>query len=146
MELKEASEMISDYIKGCHDIIHRRGHKIAQEYGLTFDQFHILIFLRKKASPTINEISNKFSRAQNTISEKISRLEEKGLVERVGDPNDRRITRVILTEKGLDLIKTIKRERSTRVTHTALMNMEEEEVENLLTNLGKLYKLLREEV
>ncbi|GFN34287.1 MarR family winged helix-turn-helix transcriptional regulator [Tepidimicrobium xylanilyticum] len=146
MELKETSEMIADYIKGCNDIIHKKGHKIAQEYGLTYDQFHILIFLCKKGTPTINEISSKFSRAQNTISEKISRLEEKELVKRVGDPEDRRITRVILTEKGLDLIQTIKRERSTRVIYQALEKMEGQEIENLLINLSKLYKYLREEV
>lgn len=94
--------------------------------------------------PTINEISNKSNRAQNTISEKISRLEGKGLVKRINDVCDRRITRVAITEDGLKLIKDIKKERSNRVIYAALSKMEEVEVDNLLSALEKLYNNLKE--
>ncbi|CCQ97846.1 putative Uncharacterized HTH-type transcriptional regulator YsmB [[Clostridium] ultunense Esp] len=146
MELQKASETISDYIRECSNIIHTKGHQIAQEYGLTYDQYHLLIYLSfSEKPPTINEISKKFNRAQNTISEKISRLEEKELVSRVDDPKDRRVTRVIITERGLDLIHTIRQERSNRVTYIALEKMEKDEIENLLTNLSILYNNLKKE-
>ena len=58
---------------------------------------------------------------------------------------DRRITRVIITEKGLNLINTIRQERSNRVTYIALKKMNNREVENLLTNLTKLYNNLNKE-
>ena len=146
MELQKTSEVISNYIRECSNIIHTKGHQIAQEYDLTYDQYHLLIYLSfSKKPPTINEISKKFSRAQNTISEKISRLEEKELVSRIGDPMDRRVTRVIITEKGHNLIHTIRQERSNRVTYIALEKMEKGEVESLLTNLSKLYNYLNKE-
>mgnify|MGYP001018576494 CR=1 FL=1 len=146
MELQKASEAISNYIRECSNIIHKKGHQIAQEYDLTYDQYHLLIYLSfSKTPPTISEISKKYNRAQNTISEKISRLEEKELVSRIDDSMDRRITRVIITEKGLNLINTIRQERSNRVTYIALKKMNNREVENLLTNLTKLYNNLNKE-
>ncbi len=146
MELQKKSESISYYIRECSNIIHHKGHQIAQEYGLTYDQHHLLIYLNKsKVAPTINDISNKFNRAQNTISEKVSRLEDKGLVKRCEDVEDRRITRVYITERGKELIHTIKQERSNRVVYSALKNMEDEEVDELLKNLAKLHDVLTEE-
>ena len=128
MELHKASEIISNYIRECSNIIHRKGHQIAQEYDLTYDQYHLLIYLSfSEHPPTINEISKKFNRAQNTISEKISRLEEKGLVNRRDDIEDRRVTRVEITEKGVNLINLIRQERSNRVTYVALEKMRTDE-------------------
>ncbi|HSH36754.1 MarR family winged helix-turn-helix transcriptional regulator [Schnuerera sp.] len=146
MELQKISETISNYIRECSNIIHTKGHQIAQEYDLTYDQYHLLIYLSfSDKPPTINEISRKFNRAQNTISEKITRLEEKGLVSRVDDIDDRRITRVIISEEGLNLIRIIKQERSNRVTFIALEKMKKNEAEDLLNNLGKLYNNLNKE-
>jgi len=145
LELQDTSEAISDYIRKCSHIIHTKGHHIAKEFGLTYDQYHLLIYLMElDTPPTINEISNKSNRAQNTISEKISRLEGKGLVKRINDVCDRRITRVAITEDGLKLIKDIKKERSNRVIYAALSKMEEVEVDNLLSALEKLYNNLKE--
>jgi len=110
MDLQHASEVISRYIWECSNIIHAKGHNIAKECGLTYDQYHRLIYLKNsKEPPTINEISNILNRAQNTISEKVTRLEEKGLVKRIDDEKDRRIKRVFVTEEGLKLVETIKK-------------------------------------
>ncbi len=95
-----------------------------------------------KRAPTINDIAKKFNKAQNTTSEKISRLEEKGLVNRVGDKQDRRMTRVTITRQGKSLIDTIKQERSNRATYVALETMNESEVDSLLLNLARLYNNL----
>ena len=140
MDLQKKSESISYYIRECSNIIHTKGHQIAQEYNLTYDQYHLLVYLNLvETPPTISDISKKFGRAQNTISEKISRLEEKGLANRVDDKEDRRITRVTITEEGKDLVHIIKRERSNRATYAALEKMDKSEVDNLLKNLTILY-------
>lgn len=145
MELIQASEAVSRYLWQCNNIIHKKGHIIAKEYGLTYDQFHMLLYLKHSDKPpTINDISSKLNRAQNTISEKVTRLEEKGLAKRIGDENDRRITRVLVTEAGIELVKTIKKERRNRATYTALSKMDEAEVKNLLLSLEKLYNNLKE--
>lgn len=145
-DLQEKSELISNFIRSSSRIIYERGHRIAEEYGLTYDEYHILIFLIKRTeAPSINELSKRFNRAQNTISEKISRLEGKKLVEKFDDELDRRITRIIITSKGKELIGTIREERNIKIVYNALESIDEKQVDNLLKNLNKLYENLKEE-
>ena len=144
-KLQEKSESTAFYIRECSNIIHEKGHQIAEEYGLTYDQYHLLLYLNfRETPPSINDISKKFNRAQNTMSEKISRLMEKNLVLKVDDEKDRRITRVIITEKGKKLIYTIRQERTNRIVYRAIEKMDEDEVDSLLINLNKLYDNLKE--
>lgn len=144
MELDIESELISDYIRKCSNIIHKKGHDIAKEYDLSYDQYHLLIYLNlMKESPTIKEVAEKFNKAQNTTSERISRLEEKKLIQRLDDDQDRRVTRVILTDKGVELIEIIKKERSNKGVYLALEKMEQQEIDNLVISLTKLYDNLK---
>lgn len=144
MELDIKSGLISDYIRKCSSIIHQKGHHIAKEYDLSYDQYHLLIYLNlMEEPPTIKEIAEKFNKAQNTTSERISRLEEKKLVQRIDDDQDRRVIRVISTEKGIKLIETIKEERSNRGVYLALEEMKKEEIDDLLLSLTKLYDNLK---
>lgn len=145
LEVQSKSETISHYIRSCSRIIHKRGHKIAEEYGLTYYQFHILLYLNKQnLPPSVNDIAKSFNRAQNTTSEQISELAKKDLVNKVDDENDRRITRIIITDKGKGLIDTIKEERNIKIVSHALESMDKGEVDNLLNNLNKLYESLKE--
>lgn len=53
-----------------------------------------------KKAPTISRISRALSISLAMMTRIIDRLEEKGLVERNTDPDDRRAIRITLTEKG----------------------------------------------
>ena len=148
MDLLEKSERVSRYIRQCNNIIHTRGHDIAKEYGLTYDQYHLLLFLKMNIDepPSIRDLSKRFNKAQNTTSEKISRLEEKKLVEKLVDEDDRRVMRVKIKEEGIDIIDKIRKERTHRITYKALSKMEEEEVDKLLSSLEFLYDEFKEEL
>lgn len=144
--LYEKSEEVSNYIRKCNSLIHHKGHEIACEYGLTYDQYHILLYLKKlEESPSIRQVSEKFNIAQNTTSEKLTRLEEKDLIRRERDLKDRRITRIIIEDKALDLLEQIRKERTERLTYKALERMEDEEIEVLLESLKNLYNIFEEE-
>ncbi|WP_077366957.1 MarR family winged helix-turn-helix transcriptional regulator [Anaerosalibacter sp. Marseille-P3206] len=146
MKKIEKAEKIYEYIRECEKIIHRKGHEIAQEHNLTIDQYHILVVLNhSQLTPTIGEIADKFCKAQNTMSERISRLEEKKLVERINDLEDRRITRVNITKEGKELVETIRKERSSVFVLNAIANMKEEDVDELIRQLENLYLHLEEE-
>ncbi len=147
MNRYDKSEEISKYIRYTSDIIHEEGHKIACEHGLTFDQYHLLLYIKHcPTPPSIREISEKFNRAQNTISEKITRLEDKDLVRREQDTKDRRIIRVIILDEGIRLIHDIRKERTERVAFKAIDDMDEESVNQLLSGLIKFYEnILKEE-
>lgn len=93
-------------------------------------------------SPSVGELAKKYGKAQNTISEKISRLEEKGLVYKKPDLLDRRVCRVYITDEGKSLVKTIRKEKSNKAVFSALNSMEEREIEYLMISLEKLLNSL----
>lgn len=148
MDLSKKSELISRYIRECSHMIHVKGHELAQDYGLTYDQYHILIFIQKNIEepPSIRDISIRFKIAQNTTSEKVSRLEEKNLVEKVTDDKDRRVIRIKILDEGIDIINKIKRERAHKITFKALKEMDTEEVDQFLKSLEFLHEKFKEGV
>lgn len=148
MDLLEKSEKVSRSIRECNNIIHIKGHDIAKEYGLTYDQYHLLLFLQRNLEepPSIRDLSTRFKRAQNTTSEKITRLEEKDLVEKVTDVDDRRISRVKIKDEGIRIIDEIRKERTHRITYKALAKMEEEDIDKLISSLDFLYENFKEEL
>ena len=69
--------------------------------GLTTAQFAVLNhLLRLGAQQTIGELASALQVSQPTMSSTVRRLEEKGLVALVPDPDDRRIRRVSVTPAG----------------------------------------------
>lgn len=146
MDISEKTEEIVKNIRTINRIIHMKRHEIAQSNNLTLDQFHTLIYLNNIDNPpTIGKMAAETNKAQNTISERISRLEEKGLVERVKDKNDRRVSRVVLTQVGAELINSINYQASTEFVKKTLINIEAQVVDNMLYGLGELAKRLDKE-
>ena len=88
--------------------------------------------------PTVGEIAAGIGNAPHTLSERIKRLEKKGFVEKIRDEKDLRISRVMLTGKGQDLIDRIKNEAGNIFIYNALEKMDDESLNNLLNCLRKL--------
>lgn len=124
--------------------IHRNHHKRAEEVGLTIEQYHLLLKLgriiknKKLLSPTIGELAHMFNNAQNTMSEKISRLEKKKLIERVRDEEDRRIIRIVLSENGKETLDNIHNKAKDEALHTALLSMDKNVVKNFSAGLKEI--------
>lgn len=147
MDKSNKAVNITFHIRECAKLIHNKGHEIAQSYNLTIEQYHLLVMLYfSELPPTIGEIAGKFGKAQNTISERISRLEEKELVERISDYEDRRIIRVNITKEGKELVETIRKERSSIFVLNAISKMKEDDVNILIKQLENLYLHLEKEV
>lgn len=134
-------------------LIHGRYHKLAKKYNLSLEQFHLLIELDELAlnlndemsAPTIGDIAKNINNSQNTVSEKVNRLEKKGLVKRVKSDEDRRVSRVVLTDEGRKLINDISEEASGKFLLESILDLEESDIDNLLNGLEKLYKKMRSE-
>ncbi len=73
------------------------GHR---EAGLTVSQADVIFTLGNTDGLTFGEIGEKTLITKGTLTGVIDRLEKKGLVRRVQCPEDRRCTRVTLTQKG----------------------------------------------
>ncbi|MDV4150780.1 winged helix DNA-binding protein [Clostridium sp. AL.422] len=148
MNKEEKIEMIVQYKNDIDTIIHKKYHELAQKYDLSLEQFHLLIELDdlmlhvndEEKAPTIGEIARNVDNSQNTMSEKITRLENKGLVKRIKDRNDKRISRVCLTEKGRSLIDSIDKQASSKFLFNSILNMEDRDIDDFLRCLEKLKK------
>jgi len=73
-------------------------------------QLDLLFVLSNQDYPmTPAEIARWLSRETQTIAGLLNRMESRGLVRRIPDPNDKRLKRVILTEKGKALNYSVQR-------------------------------------
>jgi DNA-binding MarR family transcriptional regulator len=135
------------YWEHINKLIRLKHRETAQKYGLTFEQFHLMIELDHHAEfkldtyelpPTVGEIAADIGNAPHTLSERIKRLEKKGMVKKIKDEEDLRINRVMLTDKGQNLIDRIKDESSNIFIYSALEEMDEKTLSNLSNGLKQL--------
>ena len=76
---------------------HRRDEKRSQ---LTGASRAVLLHLARTGPVTVGEAARHLDRAQSVVSDIVTQLESKGLLERQTDPDDRRRTLVWLTPAG----------------------------------------------
>ncbi len=91
--------------------IKKKGREILNDVDITPPQFEALQYLRKEENLTIGELSSRMYLACSTVTDLLDRMERNELVRRVKDENDRRIVRIVVLEKGHDLIKRVMENR-----------------------------------
>ncbi|MFT8350586.1 MarR family winged helix-turn-helix transcriptional regulator [Clostridium saccharoperbutylacetonicum] len=146
MEKEKKIQKIIQYKEEINTLIHNKYHELAKKYELSLEQFHLLIELDELMiditdefkAPTVGQIAKNINNSQNTVSERITRLENKALVKRIRDVSDKRISRVVLTEKGRAVLELIEKEASSKYLFNSIFNMDEIDINNLLNSLQKL--------
>ena len=73
------------------------------DYGITPGQYGVLNCLWSRGSASPKEIAQLLRLENSTVSGVLDRMQKRGLIDRVVDPNDRRSVRVVPTEEGLAL-------------------------------------------
>jgi DNA-binding MarR family transcriptional regulator len=114
------------------DILKRRW-RVAEEYGVTGQQYNVLRILRgaqPEALPTM-EIASRMIENTPGITGLIDRLEEKGLVQRARDAEDRRCSRCSITSKGLSLLREMD-VQVDRAEEEALSMLDGKDLEKLI--------------
>ncbi|NVK19979.1 MAG: MarR family transcriptional regulator [Methylocystaceae bacterium] len=111
-----------------------------KNYDLDFPQFDVILTLRRQGkgktlSPS--HLAKEMMLSTSAMTNRLDRLEKRGLIERISDPNDRRGLKITLTEAGFDLAEGLV------VSHVAteeklLENLTREEGEQLRTLLAKI--------
>ncbi len=109
-----------------------------KEHGLSPQQYNVMRILRgQKGNPvTINGIQERMLDRSSNASRLIDKLSEKKLVERVISKIDRRQVDILITEKGLTLLKKIDTEIDTMEnTYSKITEAEAEELSRILDKL-----------
>lgn len=108
------------------------------KYDITSNQFNILRILRGQyPNPaTVNLLKERMLDKMSDASRLVERLRIKGLIKRDLKPNDRRCVDVIITEKGLLLLKEIDKLNDRH--DSFLKKLSESEAKKLNNLLDKL--------
>lgn len=100
-EIKEKSSYLMARV--CH--AHRNAvHAELAKIDLHVGQEMFLICLWQQDGVTLSEMADWLNVQQATVSRMLDRIECTGLVSRLKDPEDQRVTRVYLTDQGRSLL------------------------------------------
>jgi DNA-binding MarR family transcriptional regulator len=83
---------------------------VFSRFGLNGGEFDVLATLRRSGKPytlTPNQLLQTLMLTSGSMTNRIDKLENKGLVTRSPDPNDRRGVLVAITQQGLTLIDEV---------------------------------------
>jgi MarR family transcriptional regulator, organic hydroperoxide resistance regulator len=128
------------YISG---IIKQKGREILSNYTMTPPQFVALQWLFEEGDMTIGELSNKMFLAFSTTTDLVDRMEKNQLVQRVKDPNDRRVVRIHMLEEGKRLIDEVIKKRQGYLQEV-LNEYSTKDIEELKKNFMRLHQVMRE--
>jgi len=109
-------------------------------YGITPGQYGVLNYLWAWGSATPKEIAQTLRLENSTVSGVLDRMQKRGLIDRILDPNDMRSIQVVATEAGMaireDVLRTVE-ELNTRI----LEGFPAEQQETLLSCLRSIGKI-----
>jgi len=76
-------------------------------HGLTYTEFLLLLAVREMPDASQNTIAQTFNFSASTVSQRVARLVDRGLLTQRRDEDNRRIVHVHLTESGQDLLDLV---------------------------------------
>lgn len=83
--------------------------RTSRDVGLTPQQAHLMCVVQHR-SPALGELAAELGCDKTNITGLVDRIVQRGLIERVADDHDRRITRVRVTGSGRQLIQRFDRD------------------------------------
>jgi len=109
--------------------------------GITPAHVHILRILRFEGTLNVTGIGQKLLIRGPQMTYLIDNLVDQGMVERVPDPNDRRVINIVLTDKGRKILESHEKTIIDSISAN-LSALSEDELKELSTSLRSLKEML----
>ena len=111
--------------------------RYSRETGLSMSQFGVLFHLSRKRSSGVTDLGDHLGVTSAAVSQMLERLVQQGLILRTEDPNDRRVKKIVLTEKGSQVLQEGLHARQDWLVDLAdtLSNIEKEKITAALNTL-----------
>jgi DNA-binding MarR family transcriptional regulator len=113
--------------------------------GISMTHFHVLTLLRHHDAMPMGHLAEILDASVSSATGIIDRMEERGLVERVRVPGDRRVVLVRPTQAGLDLVDEAELVKSD-VLGSALARLSPEQLDRLAVAAGDLQAAITAEL
>ncbi len=110
---------------------------VLEKYGVNRSMYRIMTVLREHESANIGFLAERSLTKRNTASRIVERMVSKELVKAFPNPNDSRVTEVVLTQRGKDLLNSLT-PIVGRQFQRAIDGIDNEELEHLVLVLQKI--------
>jgi DNA-binding MarR family transcriptional regulator len=119
VKIKDAIKQNKDFKDNCHEAmvnlhftsgwLTQMNSKIVEPHNLSMQQYNVLRILRGQhpKSVTVKFIIERMLDKSSNASRLVDKLLAKGLVERTQSPEDRRRVDIMISKKGLELLKKL---------------------------------------
>jgi DNA-binding MarR family transcriptional regulator len=121
----------------------RLRHSFRKKTNLNPVSYYVLRLLCRYEMLSMSEIGNKLLMPKPHVTAQIDKLIAENMVERLFDPNDRRIINVKLTEKGKEDLKLISQEVSQEMRQL-ILTLDPQKRETMLNSSQQLRNILSE--
>ena len=143
MNVPNIKDLVDRYIAVSFSVEKKAASLVKNQIGsdLTNDQHFTLRYINQVGSCTSSELAEVFDVKKSAITAMITRMWEKGLIQRTRDENDRRVVYLTLTEKGNELY--VKAEEKIHNLVESLINrFDQVEIQQFIETFEKLDKVL----
>lgn len=106
-DLESTEMLLIGRLINCTILIHDELEKLYSRYNINHGEFDVLATLRRSGKPyelTPTALFSTLMISSGTMTNRLQKLQKKGLITRVPNPEDARSMKVTLNEKGLKLI------------------------------------------
>jgi DNA-binding MarR family transcriptional regulator len=138
-------ELVDRYIAVSFSVEKKAASLVKEQIGsdLTNDQHYTLRYINQVGSCTSSELAEVFDVKKSAITAMITRMWEKGLIQRTRDENDRRVVYLTLTEKGNELYAKTE-EKIHKLVESLITRFDQDEIQQFIETFEKLNKVLLE--
>ena len=112
-----------------------------KKYGLDNSRRRILLALDSKPHASVSDLSDMVDSKMSTTTKIVYRLKDEGLVETYSCEDDARITRVLLTEKGVEMTNKIN-DLTSVVLEQSFEGLTPLQIEKMMESLKHVFKNL----
>lgn len=138
MENRERALRLFIVLSRASKVILEETNELIEQYGLNPTEFGVLELLHHRGQQPIQKIGQKILLRSGSMTYVVNRLQEKGFLQRIFCEEDKRITYIAITDKGIELVESIfpKHAEKIEALMSALDASEQEDAIELIKKLG----------
>jgi DNA-binding MarR family transcriptional regulator len=134
-------ETVDYNVKVCWHAIARMYNTVATKNDITASIGFVLLNINQETGTPATKIAPLLGLEARSLTRILKSMEEKGLIYKVSDKQDKRLVRIFLTEKGLEK-KEVSRQTVRHFNHKVQGTIPQEELETFFRVTGRIINMI----